>query len=238
MSKSNLALPVGGVVLVALFGFALWSYLHDRREERAALAMGEVLAVVERPVGAATPAEDDGSDAAPFPTERAKDEGIVKSLSDFRAKEGFSRATRIAELPLAQAELRLGRVDTALPTLTEFAKREPTDNPLRVLALEGEGYAHEAKGEYAEAQAAFEKMNSENKTEFMNGMGLYHRARMLLLQGKKVEAAAAFSEIGALAPGTAAARLAAERVSELAQQGVVAPPSMVPSVAAAADAGI
>ena len=80
---------------------------------------------------------------------------------------------------------------------------------------------------------AFDQMNKSNKSGYMSGMGLYHRARILLVQGKKEEAAKAFAEISGVAPNTAAAKMATERLSLLASQGVKVPPPAIP----AADAG-
>ncbi len=52
----------------------------------------------------------------------------------------------------------------------------------------------------------------------------YHRARILILQGKKDEAAALLVKIPVDHPNTAAARLATERTSLLAAEGVKIPP--------------
>ena len=57
----------------------------------------------------------------------------------------------------------------------------------------------------------------------MKGMGLYHRARILLLQGKTEEDVKQLQEIESAAPGSSAARLAVERVGVLASQGVKIP---------------
>ena len=220
-----------GVVLVLVMAFLLWDSFRLRGEEKATLELGRALRVVDRDEGAtADPNSGLPGDPPPFADEKAKDQAIEESLNRFRTEKAGSAAATLAGLPLGQAELRLNKPDTALPLLSAFADQAKPEDPLRVLAFESEGYAHEAKGELDQALASYSRMTSDNKTELLAGMGQYHRARILLLQGKKQEAAAAFAEVATVAPTSAAARLAAERTAELAQQGIVAP-SPIPSSA-------
>ena len=65
-------------------------------------------------------------------------------------------------------------------------------------------------------------------------MGLYHRARVLILQNKKEDAAQVLSQIPVAYPNSAAARMAAERMGELTAQGIKVP---TPPATSAADAG-
>lgn len=213
-------LVVLGVGLVA----AIASYVSDRGEAQAQLALGAALRPLERPVrevaaGTTPPAGED----PPFPTQGEKDEAVVKSLSDFRAAHPDRDAAITAALPLAQAQHRLGRYDEALASYELFLKAAKPDDPLRGQALEGKGYAHEAKGQLDEALATFDRLASEQKGAFLKGMGLYHRARILEAQGKKEEAAKVLSDLQAQDTDTAAARMARERLSLLAIQGVAIP---------------
>jgi predicted negative regulator of RcsB-dependent stress response len=236
IAQGNVLAVIAGVLLIVVLSLLLWNHFHQRNEAKAELALGKALQVLERPVGAGASEEAAPGQPAAFPSQRAKDEAVVQELTAFRSSKGGLRAARTAALPLAQAELRLGNAKDALPLLQDFTHGTSQESPFRVLSLESEGYAHEAKGEYDQALAAFERMSTENKTEFLAGMGLYHRGRMLLLQGKKSEAAQAFAEVPVLAPGSAGARLAAERSAELAQQGITAaPPALPPAITA--DAG-
>lgn len=221
-------LATGGIVLVRELG--------SRGEEKASHEFGAALKVLDRQVNANTPATPAPGEEPAFKTEAEKDEALVKSLTEFRAKHAGSKAAASAALPLAQALLRQGKPADALPLIDEFlGKAEPND-VLRPAALEARGYALEAQQKYDDAMAAFDQLSKENKTDFMKGMGAYHRARLLLLKGDKSGAAKLFSDLETSAPGTAAARLAKERVSILAGQGVAIPaPTPVP--AAAADAG-
>ncbi len=219
------------VALVAFGGAALASYLGDRGEHVAARELGEALALLDRqvdPSGTAT-----SQLKPPFKSEQEKDETVVKALTELRQKHARSRASQTASLPLAQALLRQGKHAEALAAFDEYLEAAPVDDPLRPAALEGKGYALEATGKYDEALAAFDQLARETKSEFLQGMGLYHRSRVLILQGKKEEAARQLSEIPATAPNSAAARLAQERMALLAAEGVKVPPPHLPG----ADAG-
>lgn len=212
---------VGGVLAVGLV-IAIATSMSGRGEAQASLDFGAALKVLERPVNA-TATEVKPGDEPPFKTEAEKDEALVKSLTDFRAKHPGKKAAVSAALPLAQALLRQGKADQAMPLIDEFlSKSEPSD-VLRPAAYEARGYALEAQKKYDEALAAFDLLARENKTDFLRGMGLYHRARMLIAKGDTAGAAKTLSEIEGAAPNTAAARLAKERIAVLASQGVAVP---------------
>jgi len=233
--QTQVAIGVG-VALVVLGGVALVSYFSERSDDTASQELGQALKVLDRPVVEGTAAQPPPlpGQEPPFKTAREKDEATVKALTEFRTKHSGSQAATTAALPLGQAALRLGDADLALTTFGEYVKKAPKDWPMRASALEGQGYAHEAKGQLDQALAAFEQMAQENKTDYLNGMGLYHRARILILQSKKEDAAKALSEVSSTYPGSAAARLAADRLALLASEGVKIPE---PSTATAPDAG-
>lgn len=225
---------VAAVILLGGAGAAMASYFSGRGEDQSSKELGAALKVLERPVqeaAANTPPPE--GDLAPFKSEREKDEALKKALSEFRAKHKGSTAAATAALSLGQAALRLGDADLALSSFNEYLKETPKDVVIRAAALEGQGYAYEAKGQLDQALSSFEQLARENKSEFLGGMGLYHRGRILILQNKKEEAAKAFSEVGTANPGSSAARLASERLALLAAEGIKPPPPP----AAAPDAG-
>jgi tetratricopeptide (TPR) repeat protein len=226
------------VVLIFLggAGVTLGSYVSSRGEAQAARDLGLVLKTVQRPVNAKgnkDPEADPDSGPA-FDTQEAKDEALVKELSELRQKYPRSRAAVTAALPLGEAQLRLGRADQALSAFQTYLKGTPADEPLRAEALECQGYAYEAQGQLEQALASFDQLARDSQTEFLSGMGLYHRARILVLQNKKEDAAQVLSQIPVAYPNSAAARMAAERMAELTAQGVKVPS---PSLSAAPDAG-
>lgn len=231
----QVVLVVGGVLAVGLVA-AIFTSMSGRGEQTAARDFGNALKVIERPVNA-TATDTKPGDDPPFKTEAEKDEAIVKELTAFRSAHGSTTAATTAALPLAQAFLRQGKPDQALPLVEEFlTKADPTDT-FRPAGLETKGYALEAQKKYDEALNAFDLLAKENKTDFMKGMGQYHRARMMVLKGDTTAAAKTFSEIEGAAPNTAAARLAKDRLAMLAAQGVEIP-KPAPVVPSLLDAGM
>jgi tetratricopeptide (TPR) repeat protein len=191
--------------------------------------------VLDREVNA-NPGTPQPGEEPPFKTEAEKDEAIVSALTEFRSKNPGRVASTNAALPLAQALIRQGKAAEAMPLIDEYLKAADPADPLRPAAYEARGYVYESEKKYDEAIAAFDALARENKTDFMKGMGLYHRGRMLLLKGDSSGAAKQFSEIEAVAPQSAAARLAKERIGLLSAQGVAVP--VPPPAPAAVDAGM
>jgi len=225
----NVALGVVVVIVVFAIGSGLRE-LSNRGEVKATHAFGESLKVLSRDVNASPTAVTAPGDEPAFKTEQEKDDALVKTLTEFRKANDGRKAAASAALPLAQALLRQGKAADALPLVDEYLKNADANDPLRPAAYEARGYAYEEQKKFDEAMAAFEQLSSENKTDFMKGMGLYHRARLLELKGDKQAAAKQFSEIQGLAPDSSASRLAKERISLLAAQGVIAPTvAMAPS---------
>ena len=221
------------VVVLALAIFLVMTVIRSmghKKEVVAEQALTTALDVVSRPVQA-KPADGPGDDQA-FATEKDKDEAIVKSLEAFRQKYPGSGAAATAALTLGQAQLRLGQYDQALANFNEFLTKRPATDVLRPIALEGKGYAYEAKNQLDQALAAFAEL-SDSKSGLLSGMGLYHQARIFILEQKKDEAAKVLSRIPIEYPDTAAAKLAKERLDSLLAQGVKAPSTAgTPAVAA------
>lgn len=228
--RRMLALIAAILVVIGALVAAVVSSLAGRREQHAARDLGAALKTLDRPVGEPIP----GDDEKPFASQPEKDQALVAALTPFRSEYSGTLPAATAALPLGAAQLRLAQPDGALSHFGDFLGRAPSTQVLRVSALEGEGYAWEAKGELDRALDAFERMGREDAGGFLAGMGLYHRARILILQGKKTEAAQALQELVTAKPGTAAATLAQDRLGLLAAEGV-RPPG--PVVAARPDAG-
>lgn len=223
---------VVGLAVVGLVGTLVNSWMK-RGEEEASHAFGKALRVLDREVNP-NPGEPKPGEEPAFKTEADKDQAVVDALIDFRKKNPGRLAAVNAALPLAQALIRQGKHADALPLVDEYLKGADPADPLRPAAYEARGYALEHEKKYDEALAAFDSLAKENKTDFMKGMGLYHRARVLLLKGDTSGGAKQLSEIEAVAPGSAAARLAKERMALLTAQGVAVPTPPPPAV----DAGM
>jgi predicted negative regulator of RcsB-dependent stress response len=210
-----------GAVAVGLIG-TLVSHFSQKKEVASSYEFGGALKVLEREVNAAGGEAKPGSEA-PFRTEQEKDEALVARLTEFRTKNSGRKAAFSAALPLAQALLRQKKPGEALTLLDEYLQKGDLADPFRPLAYEARGYALESQKKYDDALAAFDLLSRENKTDFMKGMGLYHRGRVLMLKGDVPGAAKQFADIEGAAPGSAAARLAKERIALLAAQGVAIP---------------
>jgi tetratricopeptide (TPR) repeat protein len=228
---------IGTAVAVLIVGgliAALVQYFTNRSEERASKQLGLALEVMTRPVIVTN--EDlkaPEGEQPPFKSDKEKDEAIVKSLTDFRAAHKGTEAATTAALPLGKAEYRLGNHDGALAAFGEFIKDAGKNEPLLAAAYEGQGYAHEAKGQLDQALESFKGMATVDSGEFLQGMGQYHQARILVAQGKKDEAAQLLADLKASQANTAAGRLATERLAVLAAQGVKVPEPKTPPPAAA-----
>jgi tetratricopeptide (TPR) repeat protein len=222
-----------GIGVIGL-GVAIASHLSAKAELAASSEFGAALRVLDREVNANASTPPKAGEEPPFKSEDEKDAALITKLTEFRKANAGQRAAANAALPLAEALLRTGKAEEVLPLVEEFLKvAEPTD-PLRPAAYEARGYALESQKKYDEAIAAFEQLSAENKTDFMKGMGLYHRARVLALKGDTTAAAKQYSEIEGAAPGSAAARLAKDRIAALIAQGVAVPTA---PTSAAVDAG-
>jgi TolA-binding protein len=220
-------LAVGGLVA------GLVNWWSERSDRQAAKELGAALTVLDRPVVTAeTPVPPADATKPPFKSQKEQDEALVKSLTDFRKANGGSTAATTAALALGKAQYRLGDYEGALGSFGEFLKKAGDKDPLRVAALEGQGYTQEAQGKFAEAAQTFEQMGKAEAGGYLAGMGQYHQARMLVLQGKKEEAAKLLSEIPEKFPNTAAARQSTERLALLATQGVKVPAKPEPTAPA------
>ena len=213
-------LVVGAVVAVIVLGFAvaLAKTLSDRKEGRARTELGTALGVLSRPIQADLPAGAT-DDPPPFKSEQERDQAAAKALSGVLNDFPGTRAALTATLPLAATEVRLGQLDAAISHFEAYLRAAPATEPLRVSALDGLGHAQEARGQLPQALEAYERMAREEGSGFEAGMGAFHRARVLVLLGKKQEAAQAFAELVAANPGTPAARMGQERLSALEAEG-------------------
>lgn len=228
---------VFGVLGVGVLGLIVTvaQHLGDRAELKAASGFGAALKVLDREVNS-TAAPKEGEDP-PFKSEAEKDAALIAELTEFRRSSAGKKAAVNAALPLAQALLRQGKVAEAGALVDEYIQGADPSDALRPIAYEAKGYVLEAQKKYDEAIAAFDQLTRENKTDFMKGMGQYHKARMLELKGDRAQAATQFQEIEAAAPNSSAARLAKDRLAQLAAQGVSVAPPPIPTGFNFVDAG-
>jgi tetratricopeptide (TPR) repeat protein len=234
VERQTLVLLAVGVLLVGGLLVGLFTYFSSRGEAKAAQELGAVLEILERPVvptPEGTQATPPVGENPPFRTTQEQDQALVKALTDFRANHKGTPSAATAALTLGKAEYRLGNLDNALANFSEYLKAAPQNDPLRAAALEGQGYAFEAQQKYDQALGSFEEMSKVDGGGYLEGMGQYHRARILIQQGKKDDAATVLVKIPVDHPNSAASRLATERTSLLAAEGVKIPEPPKPAEA-------
>ncbi|MES1209570.1 MAG: tetratricopeptide repeat protein, partial [Pseudomonadota bacterium] len=97
-----------------------------------------------------------------------------------------------------------GRFDDAIAAYQD-ALSNRLDERLRFLAHEGQGYAHEGKGDTDKALAAFAQISGDATAfgGFYQDAALYHKARLTEAKGDKSGAVAIYKQILDKVPETA-----------------------------------
>ncbi|MDY7231148.1 tetratricopeptide repeat protein [Hyalangium rubrum] len=231
------------IVVLLLIGGAIAavvSYFSDKGEVEAAKQLGLALEPLERPVvppvEGVQPTPPPG-EKPPYESVRKQDEALEEALNKFRTDHAKTQSATTAALPLGKAQYRLGKHAEAIASFDAFLQGAADKDPLRADALEGRGYAYEAQQKYDEALKAFEDMSKASVGGYLAGMGEYHRARILIAQGKKEEAAGLLVKIPVDHANSAAARLSTERTALLAAEGVKIPAPPAPPSATGQDGG-
>lgn len=193
--------------------------------------LAAALALVDRPVSETTDASSSTGES--FPSETAKQEAISAALTQVRNEHEGSTVAALAALPLANARMRLGLVDEALPLFQEFIDRAPADSPLRFVAHEGKARALMAKGDLAAAAAAWDEM--EKATPAYADRAIFGRGELLERQGKLDEARKAFEAVKDFKGGSVLAGPAGEHIANLERLNPsIAMPSPTPTANAPA----
>jgi len=175
------ALVVGGVAWIVLA-----RYLTTKDYDAGAA----LHTVVTNNLGVVVAPDETAPEDLIVPTFSSAEERSKKTLDGYKdvaAKYGSSSAGKYAMLGLANSQLNLGKYAEATAEYAKVLEGAGADTYLRFRALEGSGYALEAQQKYPEALQKFEELS-----RFANGayrsLADYHRARVLVAQGKPAEA--------------------------------------------------
>ncbi len=209
-------------LLVALVVIGIVIRSSQSRTHEAGAALSRALALTRRGIAGSPEPGQEGA-AEKFPSQRAKSEEVSKQLEFVRSQYPGSDAARTATVFLGDAQFQLGKLDAAQKSYEEYLAAAPPGEPLRVVALEGLGYVFEAQKALDKALDSFDRMGREAAADPVKAQAAYSRARVLELQGKKPEAAAAFQQAKENFKETAAARNAGDRLAMLGAQGVTIP---------------
>lgn len=212
------------VLLVAVGVAAAATSISEQHQQAAADdAFSSALHALDRPVGTDS-AMGFPEGAKPFASQKDQDTAIVSKLSPVMKKYGNTRAGATAAFLVGEAELREGHNDAAVKAFTQFLAESPVTDSLRAIALEGQGYAYEDAGKLDRALASFEQLETESsRSHVLEGMGLYHQARILIRQNHKEKAAEKLAMVSKRFPDSTAARLAAQKLGLLRAEGVKVP---------------
>jgi tetratricopeptide (TPR) repeat protein len=177
---------LGALVFVGVAGVVLAHYLTTKDYDAGVALHGAVtnnLGIVIAP--GETPPED-----LIVPTFSSAEERGKKTLDGYKEianKYGSSAAGKYAILGLANSLFDLGKYAEATAEYAKVLDGAGADTYLRFRALEGSGYALEAQQKYPDALKKYEELS-----RFANGayrsLADYHRARVLVVQGKPAEA--------------------------------------------------
>lgn len=134
-----------------------------------------------------------------FPSVKEREEKAFNQFQEVVKKFPDSLGATYAQLGEANAQLRLGKYTQASALFEKLRAQGADSNSkggssaddagdfVRFRTLEGAGYALEGQQKYAEAAERFEALSQLHQGEYRM-LGDYHRARMLVAQGKRDDA--------------------------------------------------
>ncbi len=173
------------------------------RDELASKAFSRIqkIAIAEL-IPAAGDAPKIEDDLPHFKTDRERREAALKETDAFLADHGGSPLKEEATLLKAGFLLDLGRPDEAIALYIQLLGGN-LPKRFRLLAHEGLGYGHEAKGKLDDALAAFTRLASEAGDGFYKDRGLYHQARLTERKGDRKAAEKLYRDVLEKVPATA-----------------------------------
>jgi tetratricopeptide (TPR) repeat protein len=177
---------LGAIVAVGVAWVVLAHYLTTKDFDAGAA----LHTAVTNNLGVVVPPDETAPEDLIVPAFSSAEERGKKTLDaykDVAKKYGSSTAGKYAMLGLANSLFESGKHAEAAAEYAKVIDGAGADTYLRFRALEGSGYALEAQQKYPEALQKFEELS-----RFANGayrsLGDYHRARILVAQGKSAEA--------------------------------------------------
>lgn len=182
--KLWIGLVAAVVIAIAAFGY---STFQEKRDHEAGALLLNAVTTSEGLIVAPeeTPPED--PILPTFGSIKERDEKALKQFQEASKQFPNSLAGTYARLGEANEQLSLGNFPEAAATFDKVAKDEAKNSFIKFRALEGAGYALESQQKYAEARSRFEALSQLQNGAYRT-IGDYHRARMLVAEGKRDEA--------------------------------------------------
>lgn len=184
---ANRNLVIGAIVALLVVVGAALLISESSASKRAEVGgqLGRAVALASRPVVPGVAIDTDT-----FPTAEAKRQAEQKAFAEIVSEHPGSEAAHSAQLQLARVSFEEGRYDDAI---AGFQKSLDAlgNSPLRLFALEGLGYAYEAKGDLAKAKETFQRLSNAGAP----ARSLYQQARIAELSGQKDEARKLYEQV-------------------------------------------
>jgi tetratricopeptide (TPR) repeat protein len=180
------AIAIGAVVAVAI-GVEVVGSSGTREASRLTSQLGEALEgyqEVSSPQFAAT-----ATSSAMLTRAYADARADLRSFREAHPGTGPARLALLYEADLAAKQ---GEHAAAAKLYDGYTDGSDPDDPLRFMALEGAGYAHETAGELDAALAAFERLA---EIEYARNYALKHQSRVLEAKGDPEGAKAKLQEL-------------------------------------------
>jgi tetratricopeptide (TPR) repeat protein len=184
---------VGGAIAVAVGGLLLSNVGEGKNREAGSLLQ----TAVTTSLGIVVPAEETPPEDPlfpVFPSAKERDEKALSQYRDVAKKFPDSLAASYAQLGDANIQLGLGNFVDASTIFEKLKSAPKADDFIRARALEGAGYALEGQKQYAQARERFEAL-SQLKNGAYRTLADYHRARMLVAEGKRDDAKKLLEEL-------------------------------------------
>jgi len=179
--KHIVAAVVGAIALLAVV-LGVMNWIESSRKAAGVALFG----VLDAADGQISSVPLPGVSVPLFPSTEAQQKEIVAKAGEVRREYPSTEAARTAALAAGSAQLRLGAYDEALASFDSYLSSAKAGDSLAFVADDGVVRAKEAKGDFAGALAAAERLPSLNPA-YADRAAL-ERARLLARQGKVEEA--------------------------------------------------
>ncbi|MGF1509494.1 MAG: hypothetical protein ACFB9M_08330 [Myxococcota bacterium] len=176
----RLVLLALGTILVGIVGFQMAGSSSARSASEVTAALGDALESYQR-----VSSPQFASTATSTQMLKQAYGDAQNELRRFRSEHSDRGAARLALLYEADLAARQEAYRSAADLYGAYLDSAVSNDPLRFIALEGQGYAYESLGEYSEALRVFELLA---EIPFAQAYALKHQARVLEADGQVEEA--------------------------------------------------
>jgi tetratricopeptide (TPR) repeat protein len=205
------AIAAGVALAVVLIGASLINFWDGTRHLDAARKLSRIQEIANAELlGEQEGQSSDSSDSAAkkdetprFKTQAERQGAVLKQVDQFLAGAAAAALKAEALVIKGGALLAMDRFDDAIGAY-QAALNARLDARLRFLAHEGQGYAHEGKGDLDGAAAAFGKLEADAGEfgGFYRDRALYQKARLAEMKGDRSGAVGIYKQILTKVPDT------------------------------------